>query len=219
MPNHDISAVDDIDDIQDFPDATVLIVPGLRDHVPDHWQTLLAARLPKVRSVAPLEHDKLSCAARVDAIDRALADIEGPVIIVAHSAGTMMVAHWARHAAREIQGALLAAPADVETPMPAGYPTRDQLQAEGWLPVPLTRLPFASIVAASSDDHLTTLARARRFADAWGSRFVELGAVGHLNPASGFGEWPQALAFIRELGGDPVSGLRQSGSVQHEKAA
>ena len=55
-------------------DATVLIVPGLRDHVPDHWQTLLAAKLPKVRSVPPLEHDRLSCAARIDAVDRALAD-------------------------------------------------------------------------------------------------------------------------------------------------
>jgi predicted alpha/beta hydrolase family esterase len=27
-------------------EATVLIVPGLRDHVPQHWQTLLASRLP-----------------------------------------------------------------------------------------------------------------------------------------------------------------------------
>jgi hypothetical protein len=29
-----------------------LIVPGLRDHVPGHWQTLLASRLPRVRTVA-----------------------------------------------------------------------------------------------------------------------------------------------------------------------
>lgn len=179
---------------------TVLIVPGLRDHVPDHWQTLLAARLPRVRSVAPLEHDKLSCAARVDAIDRALAAIEGPVVIVAHSAGAMMVAHWAaRHATREIRGALLAAPADLETPMPAGYPTTDALEQNGWLPIPRATLPFPSIVAAGSNDPLTRLDRARDFARAWGSRFVELGAVGHLNPASGHGEWPQAEAFIREL--------------------
>ena len=76
-------------------DVTVLIVPGLREHVPNHWQTLLAAKLPKVLSVAPLEHDKLSCAARVNAIERAMATLEGPVIIVAHSAGAIMVAHWA----------------------------------------------------------------------------------------------------------------------------
>ncbi|QEZ46550.1 RBBP9/YdeN family alpha/beta hydrolase [Cupriavidus oxalaticus] len=179
---------------------TVLIVPGLREHVPEHWQTLLAARLPRVVSVAPLEQDKLSCAARVEAIDRALAAIDGPVIIVAHSAGAMMVAHWAaRGATREILGALLAAPADLETPMPAGYPTTEALDAQGWLPIPRGELPFPSIVAASSNDPLTRLDRARELAQAWGSRFVELGEVGHLNPASGYGEWPRAEAFIREL--------------------
>ncbi len=179
---------------------TILIVQGLRDHVPDHWQTLLATKLPRVRSVAPLEHDKLGCAARVDAIDRALAAIEGPVIIVAHSAGVMMVAHWAAlRAAREIHGALLAAPADLETPMPAGYPTTEVLDANGWLPIPRATLPFPSIVAASSNDPLTRLERARDLAMAWGSRFVELGEVGHLNPASGYGEWLQAEEFIREL--------------------
>ncbi len=179
---------------------TILIVPGLRDHVPDHWQTLLAAKLPRVRSVAPLEHDKLSCAARVDAIDRELAAIEGPVVIVAHSAGAMMVVHWvASRATREIHGALLAAPADLETPMPAGYPTTDALKQNGWLPIPRTKLPFPSIVAAGSNDPLSGLDRARDFAQAWGSRFVELGAVGHLNPASGYGEWPQAEEFIDEL--------------------
>lgn len=179
---------------------TILIVPGLREYVPNHWQTLLAAKLPKVRSVAPLEHEKLSCAARVDAIDRTLASIDGPVIIVAHSAGAMMVAHWAsQRATRRVRGALLAAPADLETPMPAGYPTNDELKNHGWLPIPRTALPFPSIVAASSNDHLTRLERARDFAQAWGSRFVELGAVGHLNPASGYGVWPQAEDFIREL--------------------
>jgi uncharacterized protein len=33
----------------------------------------------------------------------------------------------------------------------------------------------------------------------WGSRLVELGEVGHLNPASGYGEWPRAEELIREL--------------------
>lgn len=180
--------------------ATVLIVPGLREHVADHWQTLLAQKLPRVRCVAPLEHDKLSCAARVDAIERALGSIEGPVIVVAHSAGVMMLAHWAsRHASRAIHGALLAAPADLETPMPPGYPTIDALNEHGWLPIPRDALPFPSIVAASGNDPLTRLARAREFACAWGSRFVELGDVGHLNPASGHGEWPLAEEFIGEL--------------------
>ena len=59
--------------------TTILIVPGLRDHVPEHWQTLLAEQLPKVRSVPPLEQDKLSLPARVEAIQRELEQIDGPV--------------------------------------------------------------------------------------------------------------------------------------------
>ena len=48
---------------------TILMVPGLRDHVAEHWQTLLESKLPNAVSVPPLEHDKLSCAARVAALE------------------------------------------------------------------------------------------------------------------------------------------------------
>lgn len=178
---------------------TFLIVPGLRDHVAEHWQTILAAELPKVCTVPPLEQDKLSCAARVQAIDRALSDIQGPVVIVAHSAGCMMVAHWAQRATRALQAALLVAPADLETAMPAGYPSTEVLQQHGWLPIPRQPLPFPSLLAASSNDPLATLARSRAFANDWGSRLVELGPVGHLNPASGYGRWPQAQDLIAQL--------------------
>src|SRR5688572_9584534 len=164
--------------------STVLIVPGLREHVPEHWQTLLSAQLPRVRTVPPLEHDKLSRAARVDALDRELRAIDGPVVLVAHSAGVMMVAHWA-HSARgdcPVKAALLATPADVEQPFPAPYPSTHVLRANGWLPIPRQRLPFPSLLAASRNDPLCTIARAQEFARDWGSELLDLGEVGHLNP-------------------------------------
>jgi len=83
--------------------------------------------------------------------------------------------------------------------MPQGYPTLDELRAGGWLPVPRQSLPFPSIVAASRDDPLSRYERVAELAQAWGSRLVDLGEVGHLNPASGYGEWPRAEEFIREL--------------------
>ncbi|GAB3627601.1 alpha/beta hydrolase [Pandoraea terrae] len=178
---------------------TLLIVPGLRDHVEDHWQTILARKLPNTRVIPPLEHDKLSCVARVEALDQALAGIAGPVVLVAHSAGVMITVHWAQHHKREIQGALLAAPPDFESPLPQGYPTIDVLREHGWLPAPRTRLPFPSIVAASTNDPLARFEKVAELASAWGSRLVDVGAVGHLNPASGFGEWPRALDFVNEL--------------------
>ena len=187
---------------------TILIVPGLRDHVEDHWQTHLEHKLSSVRkvvSVPPLEADKLSCAARVAAVQSTIETIEGPVIVVAHSAGAVMLIHWAQKHTRKIQGALLAAPPDLESPLPAGYPTQDALQANGWLPVPRQVLPFRSIVAASTNDPLATLDRVTQMASDWGSEWVNVGAVGHINPASGFGVWPQAEQFIQSLESDPAA--------------
>jgi predicted alpha/beta hydrolase family esterase len=183
-----------------FPaDTTFLLVPGLRDHVPEHWQTLLQAQLPNARSVAPLEHDKLSRDARVAALDAALADIDGPVVLVAHSAGVMITVHWAAQHHRKIRGALLATPADLETPMPTGYPDTESLAQNGWLPVPRAPLPFPSILAASRNDPLAKYERAAQMASDWGSRLVDLGEVGHLNPAAGYGPWPRAIELLDAL--------------------
>ena len=181
---------------------TVLVVPGLRDHVPDHWQTHLAAQLPKAFTVPPLEQDRLSCAARVDALDRALGAIAGPIVVVAHSAGTMMFVHWAqtRRPRGHVVGAILATPADVERPFPAGYPTTDTLREHGWLPIPRRPLPYRTLLAASRDDPLCAFDRAKAFATDWGSDFVDLGEVGHLNPASGYGPWPRATELLGRFG-------------------
>jgi len=179
--------------------ATVLIVPGLREHVAEHWQTLLAARLSNVRSVAPLTTDKLDCMARVRAIQHELEQIDGPVILVAHSAGVLMVAHWAAHYSRPIKGALLAAPPDLDAVWPSNYPSSETLRSQGWNPLPNSPLPFRSIVAGSTNDHLASLAAVTRMAQGWGAELLNLGEVGHLNPAAGFGHWQQAEALILEL--------------------
>jgi predicted alpha/beta hydrolase family esterase len=183
--------------------ATVLIVPGLRDAVPRHWQTLLEAHLRAtgrpVAAVPPLGREDLECATRLAAIERAARAIPGPIVIVAHSGGCVMVAHWAARTQRPVHGALLAVPPDFDEPMPEGYPALEALRAGGWLPVPRTRLPFPSLVAASRNDPLAAYTRVAALASDWGSRLIDLGNVGHLNPASGFGEWPLALELIDAL--------------------
>ena len=184
-------------------EPTVLIVPGLRDAAAEHWQTLLEAQLRAagrpVAGVPPMGRDDLDCAARVAAIERAARSIAGPLVIVAHSGGCIMVAHWAQQTRRAVQGALLATPPDFESPMPVGYPTLAALRDGGWLPAPRQRLPFASIVAASRDDPLAAYARVAALAADWGSELVDLGHVGHLNPASGYGPWTRADEFIDQL--------------------
>ncbi|WP_405782694.1 RBBP9/YdeN family alpha/beta hydrolase [Streptomyces sp. NBC_00859] len=184
-------------------EASIVVVPGLRDHVPEHWQTILAERLTAtgrtVHTVPPLTVNQLDRAARVAALESVVAAVSGPVVLVAHSAGVMTTVHWARSSSRPVVGALLATPPDFDTPLPEGHPTPDVLSSNGWTPTPRTVLPFPSVVAASSDDSLGSAVRIARLAECWGSRLVRLGKVGHLNPASGYGPWPQAEELIREI--------------------
>jgi predicted alpha/beta hydrolase family esterase len=180
--------------------ATVVLVPGLRGHVEDHWQTRLAATHPDARCVPPLGRTDPDLQARVSLLDRVVADVAGPVVIVAHSAGVLVTVHWAAtHDGSAVVGALLATPPALAAPLPPEYPTIAELRDCGWLPIPRRRLPFPSILAVSTDDPLGNPVRLSALADAWGSRRHSLGAVGHLNPASGFGDWPEALDLVDAL--------------------
>ncbi|WP_447507510.1 RBBP9/YdeN family alpha/beta hydrolase [Acinetobacter lactucae] len=179
--------------------ATILIIPGLRDHVSEHWQTILETKLAKVHSVPPVQINKLNCENRVAAIQAQLEQIQGSVILVAHSAGVLMTLHWAAKYQRAIQGALLVAPPDLNQSWPENYPSPTALHQEGWSPLPDQTLPFPSILVASTNDHLARYEAVNEMAEKWGSQLVNLGDVGHLNPASGFGYWPLAEKFIQQL--------------------
>jgi predicted alpha/beta hydrolase family esterase len=146
----------------------------------------------------------LDCVERVEAIEEAAAKIDGPIIVVAHSGGVIATLHWARRTQRRLHGALLATSADFDQPMPEGYPSMETLQA---VPVPRYTLPFRSIVAASRNDPLARYERIAAFARSWGSKLVDLGEVGHLNPASGYGDWPAGDGFIAELATESVPSL------------
>ena len=65
--------------------------------------------------------------------------------------------------------------------------------------MPLAPIPFPTIVVASTDDEFVTADRAARFAEAWGSRLVVIGAAGHINSASGLGDWASGRALLEEL--------------------
>jgi predicted alpha/beta hydrolase family esterase len=135
----------------------------------------------------------------LEALERETQSIAGPLILVAHSGGVALVAHWATRTKRQVHSALLATPADLDEPLPAGYPTTDALRAGGWLPIPRAPLPFPAIVAASRNDPLARFERVADMARDWGARLDDVGEVGHLNPASGYGPWPRALAYVDEL--------------------
>ena len=178
---------------------TTLFVPGLRDHVAEHWQTHMAAQIPGSVTVEPLTENRLCRKARVAALDAALASIENEVVLVAHSAGVLMTVFWDLMPSCRIRGALLVTPADVETPLPEGYPKFDDLDANGWLPIPRQRLSFPAVVVASRNDPLAARDKVADLASAWGAKLHDAGEVGHLNPAAGYGPWAKGMELRSEL--------------------
>jgi predicted alpha/beta hydrolase family esterase len=178
--------------------VTTLILPGLGNSGPGHWQSYWERQDPTCRRVLQTEWDAPRCADWVAGLDAAVAAEPVPVVLVAHSSACALVAHWARGAAPGavacVRGALLVAPSDPEGPhYPAG-PT-------GFGPVPLERLAFPSVVVASADDVYVSPELARAYADAWGSHFVDVGPAGHINAASGLGAWPAGYALLQGLRG------------------
>ncbi|HEY7007417.1 MAG TPA: alpha/beta hydrolase [Jatrophihabitantaceae bacterium] len=182
---------------------TIVLVPGLRGHVSAHWQTRLEATLPNAISVPGLGSSYPSLDDRVALLHRIVEDVDRPVTLVAHSAGVLTAVHWAARVVGSVPvtGALLVTPPTLAAPLPAPYPALAELRANGWLPIPTAPLPFPSIVAASTNDALGDHEQVRALADAWGSRFHSLGPVGHLNPASGYGDWPEAETLLDQLSG------------------
>ncbi len=180
-------------------DTTILFLPGLRDHVEDHWQTHAAREIPGAVTVAPVAAERLSRARQVAALDAALRAIPGEVVVVAHSAGCLIMVHWALAPTRTIRAALLVTPADIENPLPAGYPEPGSLKDGGWLPIPRRALPFPAIVVASRNDPLAAFDRVAGFAEAWDAALHDAGEVGHLNPAAGFGPWPEMDGLLGRL--------------------
>jgi hypothetical protein len=173
--------------------TSVLVLPGYGDSGPEHWQSLWEAADPRFRRV--VQHDWLE--PKLDdwlaALDREVFACPTPPILVAHSLGCVLVAHWVQRTGRTVAGALLVAPADADA-------LAEVLEVmQSFRPVPLIRLPFPTIVVASDDDAYAPRERAEAFARAWGSRFVGVSGVGHINSDSGLGDWPEGRALLDDL--------------------
>jgi hypothetical protein len=173
---------------------TVLIIPGLGDSGPQHWQTLWEASHPEYRRIQQSDWEHPRREDWTQNIDVAISSAESPVVLVAHSMGCIATVHWAlsSRANGRVAAAFLVAPPDVEAEtIPAG-PT-------GFAPCPLSRLPFKSLAIASTNDPFATLDRAKAFAGAWGSELVILESAGHINAVSGYGPWLQGERLLERL--------------------
>lgn len=164
----------------------VLIIPGLFNSGPRHWQTLLEHKYSYCHRIIQDDWsrpDLLSWKRNV------LEVIEGqtaPVVLVAHSFGCLVTASLFAHRNLKIKGALMVAPAS-----PAHFNLVNAM--------PFEPLPFHSTLVSSRNDDWCASHEARFWADTWGSEHIDLGEAKHINVDAGFGHWPLAEEYIESL--------------------
>ncbi|WP_310584963.1 alpha/beta hydrolase [Deinococcus sp.] len=174
----------------------LLLVPGLGDSGPQHWQTLWerkygAARLRQDDPDAPTPE---GWSKRLQEVIEAT---PGDLVLVGHSSGVLTIVHWARlYGGHErVKGALLVGPTDPEAMQTVSlYPVLGSMA-----PLPMQELAFPALVVASEDDPYVTFERAGEMAEAWGAELISAGEAGHISfENGGYGEWEDGEVLLSE---------------------
>ncbi len=166
-----------------------LILPGHGGSGPEHWQTVWENADPRFRRVEQRDWFAPVCSEWVINLETAVRNTGPNTVLVAHSLGCLLVAHWAQQTYLRIAGAFLVAPPD---PSGSHYPK----SVIGFSPIPNIKFKFPSIVAASRNDPFGSQIFARKCSDVWGSQFVDAGSQGHINVESGHGDWSDGRSLL-----------------------
>jgi hypothetical protein len=175
----------------------VLIVPGLDGSGPEHWQTHWERRLSRCERVQMGDWAYPERTKWIRRLDQEIHRSPAPVLIAAHSLGSLTVAWWAKERwslgyQEQVIGALLVAPPDVER-------GRSRGRMESFAPIPREPLPFPTLLVASRNDPYVSFDTSSRIAAMWGSTFVDAGGLGHINADSGIGEWTEGVRLLASL--------------------
>jgi len=164
----------------------VLVAPGLYGSGAGHWQTRWQTLYPWIERVEQDDWatpDLLTWNAR---LQHALRSSDKPVLIAAHSFGSLTTVYSASQGAPNLAGALLVAPAD-----PDRFGLAELLNVRP--------LKFPALVLGSTSDPWMSNERAALWAERWGASYRCLGDLGHINAESGLGDWPQGLSLLQDL--------------------
>jgi predicted alpha/beta hydrolase family esterase len=179
----------------------VLLVPGLDNSGPGHWQTLWERDDENCRRVELGQWDKPHRNTWINQLNLAIHRAAGssskrPVVLAAHSLGCHVVSWWAKLEQPEygspVIGALLVAPPEVDC-----FPLDERVSA--FAPTPQEHLPFPSLLVASRNDPWTSFLGAQATARSWGSEMIDAGECGHLNAEADLGHWPDGRRLLARL--------------------
>ena len=121
-----------------------------------------------------------------------LKDLHIEMVIIGHSERRQYFNESNKDTNLKIKAALLVAVPNPQNPI---FPT----QAVGFEALPMRRLPFESIVIASTNDPYGGIRYSKKCALIWGSDIVNIGDAGHINSSSGLGAWPEGHKILQQL--------------------
>ena len=116
----------------------ILLVPGLHDSGPGHWQTRWQRQYPTFARVVQESWETPDLTRCSECLHASLRPLRRQVLLVSHSFGCLATVH-ALSSAGQVAGALLVAPAD-----PVKFGIAEQL--------PGTALPCPTILISSRND-------------------------------------------------------------------
>lgn len=164
----------------------VLIMPGLHDSGPSHWQSRWQTLYPAFERVRQQDWENADLDRWAENLDKVLRTSKKPVLIAAHSFGCLATVQCAASNPPNLLGALLVAPAD-----PGKFGLEQRLES--------VRLPISTILIGSENDPWMSAGKAAYWAERWGSEFLNAGKLGHINAESDIGDWLFGLSHLQRL--------------------
>ena len=166
--------------------SNILIVPGLHNSGPRHWQSLWHQQYPHWQRVTGQTWERANLQSWSHRIARVLQHNQEPVHIVAHSFGSLASIAAAAQHPDKVASLFLVAPAD-----PANFAIADRD-----LPAPPA---VPGLLVASQNDPWMSLERAHYWSQHWQVPLHNAGSVGHINAESGHGLWPEGQQLLVNL--------------------
>lgn len=164
----------------------ILLVPGLHNSGPDHWQSRWHQQFPQWQRMMGLPWDKPDLTVWSAKLASKLRSRRSRVHLVAHSFGALTAIAAARLQPDKVSSIFIVAPAD-----PARFGIPDEVLTGS--------IKVSAQLIASRNDPWMSFERAEFWSRQWQVPLFDAGEVGHINAQSGHGEWHQGLALLGTL--------------------
>lgn len=189
-----------------------VIVPGVGGSEAQHWQSWLQQQLVSSSRVQQKYWDRPVLSEWVSQFVKTVAEIKAPIQIVAHSFGCLTsVAALAEHPElkAKVKNLVLVAPANPARFGESGFARHSLTDYKQYFYQ--LNIDVAATLLISENDPWLNYVDALQLAQAWQLTPINLGPVGHVNVASGYGPFPEIFNYLlSEKKRPPVARMHQS---------